>query len=239
MISEKPDIYKLYSIDCRMLFDKMKSNSVDLILTDPPYNISQHSRGNIVRYGKSTLNNDIAEWDKIKINPKEYVASFKRILKPNGNIIVFAGYNQFGEWYDAFNGVFDTLQVFVWHKTNPPPKVFKNGFCNSCEFAVMLWNKGHKWNFSTQDEMHNFYECSICSAPERIRNPFHPTQKPLKLINHLLKISSNQGDVVFDPFMGVGTTGVSAIMNKRKFVGCDIDPIYVSAANSRIVKLFH
>ncbi len=67
---------------------RMPSQSVDLILTDPPYNISQYSTGNISREGKTTLNNDIAEWDKKIINPVEYVDDFKRIIKPNGNIII-------------------------------------------------------------------------------------------------------------------------------------------------------
>ena len=80
--------------------------------------------------------------------------------------------------------------MFVWHKTNPAPKVYRNGFCNSCEFVIFLWNKGHVWNFSTQEEMHNFFECPICSYPERLKDPFHPAQKPLNLIDHFIEIAS-------------------------------------------------
>lgn len=76
---------------------RLPTQSVDLILTDPPYNISQYSTGNIPREGKITLNNDIADWDKKIINPVEYVDVFKRIIKPRGNIIIFAGYNQIGD----------------------------------------------------------------------------------------------------------------------------------------------
>lgn len=234
MISNNSSIYKLFNEDCRLLMKRMPSQSVDLILTDPPYNISQYSTGNISREGKTTLNNDIAEWDKKIINPVEYVDDFKRIIKPNGNIIIFAGYNQIGAWHNAFDSQFDTFQMFVWHKSNPAPKVYKNGFCNSCEFIIFLWNRGHIWNFLSQEEMHNFYECPICSYPERLKEPFHPTQKPLKLINHFINIASNTGDIVFDPFMGVGTTGVAAILNQRKFVGSDLNKDYVFAANKRI-----
>ncbi|MCM1208490.1 MAG: site-specific DNA-methyltransferase [Ruminococcus sp.] len=216
---------------------RMPQKSVDLILTDPPYNISQYSTGNILREGKTTLNNDIADWDKKIINPIEYVDAFKRIIKPRGNIIIFAGYNQIGEWHKAFNEEFDTFQIFVWHKTNPAPKVYQAGFRNSCEFVIFLWNKGHIWNFLSQDKMHNFYECPVCTYPERLKTPFHPAQKPLDLINHFIKIASNLGGIVFDPFMGVGTTGVSAVLNQRKFVGTDISTEYVEAANSRIMSL--
>ena len=102
---------------------RMPPQSVDLILTDPPYNISQYSTGNIPREGKTTLNNDIADWDKTIINPVEYVDAFKRIIKPRGNIIIFAGYNQIGDWHKAFDKAFDTFQMFVWHKSNPAPKI--------------------------------------------------------------------------------------------------------------------
>ncbi|SFC56472.1 DNA-methyltransferase [Butyrivibrio sp. YAB3001] len=234
MISKHPSIYKLFNEDCSDFMKRMPSQSVDLIMTDPPYNISQYSTGNIPRIGKSTLNNDIADWDKKIIKPVEYVKDFKRIIKPRGNIIIFAGYNQIGDWHAAFDREFDTFQIFVWHKTNPAPKVYKNGFSNSCEFIIFLWNKGHVWNFTTQEEMHNFFECPICSYPERLKDPFHPTQKPIKLMEHFVRIASFPGATIFDPFMGVGTSGVAAIKNARRFVGTEIDERYVFAAQKRI-----
>lgn len=185
------------------------------------------------------LNNDIAEWDKVIIEPAEYLDAFKRLIKPTGNIIIFSGYNQIGEWHKVFDPVFDTFQIFVWHKTNPAPKVYRNGFCNSCEFAIFLWNKGHTWNFSTQEKMHNFFECPICSYPERLKNPYHPTQKPLQLIEHFVKIASNPGSIVFDPFMGVGSTGVAAVKNGRRFIGCDINKAYVLASQERMESIIN
>lgn len=71
---------KLFNEDCNELMKRLPTQSVDLILTDPPYNISQYSTGNIPREGKITLNNDIADWDKKIINPVEYVDVFKRII---------------------------------------------------------------------------------------------------------------------------------------------------------------
>lgn len=82
---------------------RMSSQSVDLILTDPSYNISQYSTGNISCEGKTTINNDIADWDKTIVNPIEYVDAFKRIVKLRGNIIIFVKYNQIGAWHkDCF-----------------------------------------------------------------------------------------------------------------------------------------
>lgn len=70
--------------------------------------------------------------------------------------------------------------------------------------------------------------------PERLQNPKHPAQKPVKLLKHIIKIASNEGDIVFDPFMGTGSTGVAALQLGRRFGGCEIDPVYFEAAKQRI-----
>lgn len=226
--------YTLIQGNCLDYLNKIPDNSIDLILTDPPYNIAQYSTGNINLPGRSALNNDLGEWDLTPIEPVNFIDNFKRILKPDGNIFVFTSYNLIGKWHEAFDKEFDTFQFFVWHKTNPAPKIFKNGFLNSCEMIACMWNKGHKWNFSKQNEMHNFFESPICMRPERLSNPKHPAQKPIKLLEHILKIASNEGDVVLDPFMGVGSTGVAALRNNRKFIGCEIENEYFEAARKRI-----
>ena len=90
-----------------------------------------------------------------------------------------------GKWHEAFDSEFDTFQFFIWHKTNPAPKIFRNGFLNSFEMIACMWNKGHKWNFSNQHDMHNFFESPICMKPERLSDPKHPAQKPVKLPEHI------------------------------------------------------
>lgn len=226
--------YSIYNIDCFHFIKTIPDNSVDLILTDPPYNIAKYSTGNIHIPGREALNNDIAHWDTINLDPKKLIEDFKRILKPKGNIFVFTSYNQIGKWHDAFDNEFDTFQFFIWHKTNPAPKIYKNGFLNSCEMIICMWNKGHNWNFSKQTEMHNFFESPICMRPERLTLPKHPAQKPVKLLKHLISIASNEGDVIFDPFMGVGSTGVAALELGRKFGGCEIDEAYFKASENRL-----
>lgn len=71
-------------------------------------------------------------------------------------------------------------------------------------------------------------------SPERLKDPKHPTQKPTALLSHIIKIASDPGDVVFDPFMGVGSTAVAAKICGRKFVGCEIDKKYYAAAQKRL-----
>ena len=228
------DRYKIVNDDAKKYIKRMSASSVDLILTDPPYNLSPYSTGNMKFSWRKEINNDLAEWDKESFNPSEWVQEFKRILKPTGNIFAFCSYNLVGKWHEAFDPEFDTFQFMVWHKTNPPPKVFKAGFLNSCELIVCMWNKGHTWNFGNQKDMHNFIETPICNGPERIKEPHHPTQKPVKVLEHIIKIASSPNDLVFDPFMGVGSTGVAALELKRRFLGVEIDRGYFKAANRRL-----
>lgn len=225
--------YKLILGDAYEKIKELPNNSVDLILTDPPYNLSEYSTGNMKFDWRSDINNDIAHWDK-GFDPAIYKDEFLRVLKPTGNIFAFCSYNLIGRWHEIFDPLFDTFQFFVWHKTNPTPKFRKAGFLNSCELIVCMWNKGHTWNFLSQKEMHNFFESPICMGNERVKNPKHPTQKPLKLLKHIIKIASNEGDVVFDPFMGVGSTGVAALEMNRKFIGIEINEEYFKAAEKRM-----
>lgn len=226
----------LFNEDYFKFIKSIKSNSIDLILTDPPYNINKYSTGNIAIKGRKVINNNIADWDKIEIEPSELAFEFSRVLKPTGNIFIFTGYNKFGSWHKTFDPLFDTFQFMVWHKLNPTPKIYKSGFLNSCELIVCMWNKGHYWNFTSQDEMHNFLESSICSYPERINNPFHPTQKPISILEKIINISTNENSIVFDPFMGLGSTGVAALKLNRRFLGIEIDHTYYQAARKRIEK---
>jgi DNA modification methylase len=224
---------RLFNEDAFERLEKIPNHSIDLILTDPPYNLSPYSTGNIKFTWRSDINNDLAKWDK-DFDPASLKNEFMRILKPSGNVMAFCSYNLIGKWHSTFDPLFDTFQFFVWHKTNPVPKFRKAGFLNSCELIVCMWNKGHTWNFGKQNEMHNFFESPICMRPERLKEPKHPTQKPVAILEHLLKIATNRGDTVLDPFMGVGSTGIAALKNNRKFVGIELEKDYFDAAKKRL-----
>jgi len=226
--------YTIFHGDSRKLITQVPPSSIDLILTDPPYNLSPYSTGNMKFDWRKEINNDLAEWDKAEFRPADWVAEFKRALKPTGNIFAFCSYNLLGKWHQAFDPEFDTFQFMVWHKTNPVPKVRRAGFLNSCELIVCMWDKEHTWNFTNQKDMHNFIETPICMGAERVKNPTQPTQKPLSVLNHIIRLASNPNDTVFDPFMGVGSTGVAALNLGRQFTGMEIDINYFNAAKSRL-----
>lgn len=222
--------------DSRELIKTIPDNSVDLILTDPPYNLGVYSAENLKFKWEKHTRNHIAHWDLIDFNPSEWLSEFMRILSPNGNIFAFTSHNLLGKWHESFGNKFDKNTFMIWRKTNPVPKFLKKGFLNACELVFCCWNKGNTWNFDSQKTMHNFIESSICMGNERLKAPHHPTQKPVKILKRIIEIASNEGDIVFDPFMGVGSTGVAALEINRKFIGFELGKIYFDAAHQRIEK---
>lgn len=217
---------------------KIPDNSVDLILTDPPYNIAKYSTWNIKFDWREDINNDLAEWDLVDLDPKLLVQEYLRILKPTWNMFIFTSYNMIWKFHEAFDNHFDTFQFMVWHKKNPVPNFFKKWFCNSCELIVCCWNKWHKWNFKTQEEMHNFIESGICMWKERLKNKdwktLHPTQKPVSILKHIIEISTDKNDIVLDTFMWVWSTWEACIQLWRRFVWIELNETYYNAAVDRL-----
>lgn len=213
------------------LIKKVPDQSIDALITDPPFMIGNYSTGNIKFTTRKDMNNDIAKWDQGDLDPTALASEFKRVLKPTGNLFIFTGSNLFGKWHALLDPIFDTFQYMCWHKTNPTPSVRKSSFLNSIELIVCCWNKGHTWNFFKQNEMHNFIETPVCAGKERFR---HPTQKPLRVMDHLMVRASNPGDLVLDPFMGTASTGASALRLGRRFLGFELDPGYFALAHQRL-----
>ncbi len=226
--------YQLIQGDCMELLKNIPDRSIDLILCDPPYNLAKYSTGNMKFDWRSEINNDVAKWDLKELAPIDFLTEFKRILTPSGNIFIFTSYNMIGRWHEVFDPEFDTFQFMVWHKTNPVPSIRKTSFLNSCELIVCMWNRGHTWNFSRQNEMHNFIERPICLGGERLKSPKHPTQKPISVMKHIIKLASHEDDIVLDPFMGVASTGVAARELGRRFLGFELDKEYYIAGTKRM-----
>jgi len=232
--SRGSDSWKMILGDSSDKIKKIPDGSIDFICTDPPYNLGKYSTGNIKLDWRADFNNDLAEWDQEDLDPSQWKDEFLRILSPKGNIFIFTSYNLIGKWHEVFDPLFDTFQYMVWHKTNPAPKFRRAGFLNSCELIVCLWNKGHTWNFTKQNEMHNFIQSPICMGNERLKDPKHPTQKPLKVMRKIIEIASNEGDMILDPFAGVASTGVAALELNRRFIGIEIDKQYFDASCKRL-----
>lgn len=217
--------------DCLEVMKEIPDNSVDLVVTDVPYNLGDTDSELIKFKDRENMNKaSIDSWNK-GFNPIGFLPKIKRVLKKNGNIFIYTHHRHFGDYYKWLNDNFERVFFGVWHKTNPVPQVRKVSFLSACELFICAWNKGHKWNFETQKTMHNFIETPICMGKERVN---HTAQKPIAAMIPLIKSGSKKGDTILDPFLGSGTTAVACKQLNRHFIGIEINPDYCEMARKRI-----
>lgn len=233
--------YKIYQGSCIDAMKELSDNSIDLVLTDPPYNLGKFMKDRATNLKQMRSNFfGAAGWDDLEFEEwTEYMDRFfedlSRVIKEGGAVIVFMSIikvesiiklaQKYGFYYKTTG---------IWHKTNPMPRNMNLHFINSTEAWIYFVYKKHTGVFNNDGKaIHDFFETSVTPAGER-KYGKHPTQKPLTLLSEMIKILSNEGDLVFDPFMGSGSTGVAALMNGRKFFGSEISKEYCDISQSRM-----
>jgi len=248
------EINKVHNMDCIEGMKLLEDESIDLIITDPPFNISQKGRkikrDNIENRRlrkligrKSAINYDFGEWDRQWKNKEEYLEWTKkwvkecyRVLKPCGQIYSFFSRKYISFFEEILEEVgFHVRQTMVWHKTNPVPQLFKVGYMSACEFitwATKNKGSGHIFNYKL-GQQHNVIEAPV-NRDTKIS--LHPCQKPLRVLEVFVKYSSNEGNLILDPFSGSGMTAIACLKNSRNFIGFDISEDYCKIANELIKK---
>lgn len=211
--------------DCLELFPKIAAKSVDLVLTDPPFNIARPN--NFPTMGRAGL--DFGEWDK-GADILSHIGHCKRVLKPNGSLVVFNAWRNLGAIAnEAEKHGFQTKDVMRYEKTNPMPRNRDRRYITDYEFAIWFTMPKGRWTFNRTDPK---YQRPLFKFA--IERGFHPTQKPLGLMESLVKIHSNEGDLILDPYAGSGTTLLAAKNLGRNFIGIERDPVYHEIARKRI-----
>ena len=222
--------YSLLFGDCLERMKEIPDGSVDLILTDPPYNIAKQN--NFHTMGRTGI--DFGEWDK-GFDLFTYIDSLNRVCTKNANIVIFNSWKNIGEIakYAEARG-FVIKDMLRWEKSNPMPRNRDRRFIVDYEVAVWLTMPKAKWVFNRQNETYDrpCFRGSLTPSNEKTE---HTTQKPIWLMEHILKTLSNPNDMVLDLFMGSGTTGVACLNTNRKFIGIEMDEKYFEIASSRIL----
>ena len=229
--------------DALKLIPKIKKK-VDAVIVDPPYNTA--NKNTKVLKGRKARSSDFGSWDYFTEKgyldfTENWLGLIKPILKENGNILIFSKL----EYVSDIKRIYERLGfkhhgTIIWHKTNPAPQIRKNGLLSSCE--SILWatngfddNKiSYTFNFSKQNEMHNFIQTPICMGNERTA---HPTQKPKKVLSHLIKIFTNENDLILDCFAGSGTLAETTDELKRSSINIESDHVYFNIMKKRLEKL--
>ncbi|MEW6566118.1 MAG: DNA-methyltransferase [Spirochaetota bacterium] len=239
-----------YQADCiefmDILIQKFPEGKFDLIFADPPYFLSN---GGITCHAGKMVKVDKGSWDKSQgpeLNHEfnlNWLSRCQKLLKPNGTIWVSGTHHVIHSVGFAMQQLgMKILNDITWEKPNPPPNLSCRYFTHSTE--TIIWaakneRSKHCFNYdvmkkmNSDKQMKSVWTIPAPSAEEKVFGK-HPTQKPIQLLNRIILASSLPGDLVFDPFAGSATTGVSAIRNGRKFVGCELEDEYITIAIQRI-----
>ena len=228
------DTTQLFQGDAYTIINELKKKKikVDHIITDPPYNISKENNFSTLICPRQGV--DFGEWDK-DFDLYSWIKEYEEILNPNGSMIIFCSYR-------FLSYVINTMEesniavkdVLVWKKSNPMPRNIKRRYVQDMEFAVWGVKKNAKWVFNKDDNlpyMRSLFESPLVSGKERMG---HPTQKSIALMKNIIKIHTNPGQTILDPFMGSGSTGVAATELNRRFIGIELDADYYKIASRRI-----
>lgn len=221
----------LYLGDCREILPTL--GKVDAIVTDPPYAVSVAGAVHVGQPGKGKRNFDFFAGDDDWSAMIERVLEAARLtigsLNPH-SMYWWCGHRQFGPLVSLFEGEGFSTRPLVWSKLCPPPAPPNAGYSAGAELCVYAYKSGRTFNDFRQNSV-------IVSDSYRHGQPGkvdHPTQKPLNVIDPLIRTSTDRGDTIADPFMGSGTTGVACVKLGRKFIGIEIEPKYFDIAVRRI-----
>ena len=244
---------KIVNGDCLKELKKIPDKTFDLIFADPPYNLQIGKK--LTRPDSSKVNGVNDRWDQFNSFKhyddfcKTWLTECKRILKDNGSIWVIGSYhNIFRLGYHLQNLGYWLLNDVIWKKNNPMPNFRGTRFTNAHE--TLIWaskNKKSKYTFNYQSlkclnddlQMRSDWTFPICSGKERLKRngkKIHSTQKPESLLHRILLATTNKGDIVFDPFLGTGTTAVVSKKLGRNYYGIEKNKKYFVVAKDRVNK---
>src|SRR5579863_10182523 len=237
---------ELYQGDCLQILAAMPPDCVDLIFADPPYFLS--NVGITCHAGKMVSVNK-GSWD-VSQGPDAnhafntaWLAAAQRLLKPNGSIWVSGTAHVIHSVGFAMQQLgFKLLNDISWVKPNPPPNLSCRYFTHATE--TIIWaardkKSRHKFNYKHMKEiaggkqMKSVWQILPPDKSEK-RHGKHPTQKPVALLERILLAASDEGDLVLDPFLGGGTTIVSALRLRRHAFGCELDVESINLSLRRI-----
>ena len=236
----KTEKYTLYNDDCITVLDNMIQNgdTVDMIFTDPPYRVT--SRGNVGNSGGMLKTKSFCEGRVFKHNDieiEDYLPKFYKVLKETGHCYIMTNHKNLihflktiDEWEDPdTHEGFHFIKSLIWNKGN---KIMGHFYMSQFEYILFLRKGAGK-------KINNCGTSDLISIPNKKTKDetgknIHDTEKPVDLCKILIENSSNPNEVVFDPFMGVGSCGIAAEQLGRKFIGIELDSNYYEIAKSRI-----
>lgn len=228
-VVETEILQTILTLDNAKWFASAEEESIDLILTDPPYDRSR----SLISFGtRKSISSNYGDWDKLDVG---WLAQATKVLAPGAQILAFCPLEAIGEYEAVALALELTWHLpYIWHKTNPPP-ASRPTTISSCE-AVVWISRGQPSFFRPFEnagslEAHNFIEGPICGGSERLD---HPTQKPLAILDRLLHRHASSSARVLDPFAGVCSTVVACRDRGLRCVGIEREENYAKQGRLRL-----
>ena len=244
----------VFNMDCVTgLLDRIDDNYFDAVITDPPYGLS----GSLPKpeevkhksdFGNKQIYTSKGEWDSFKTKEglenftRKWLDSSFRKLRKGGHLFTFGTHHNIFLTKRLLEEVgFTFRQMLIWYAPNSPPCPTNLIFAHNCEY--ILWaTKGSNYTFNNTKERginitkqikDIFIMNSLSSTdPERVEG--HPTQKPIELMEQLIKVSTNEGDLVLEPFLGSGTTMTACTRTNRHCFGFEVNPDYIPIIKKKV-----
>lgn len=238
--------------ECVNVLSKLPDDTVDCVVADPPYNLS---KGGTLSWSEKSFEKtdedwDDMGWDEYQAFTRAWIREAKRVLKPSGSIWTFGSYHNIGLVNVAYlNLGIEKLNEIVWFKRNAFPNMTGSRFTASHE--NILWGTprqgGDSGDYTFNYQETRDWPCesspvseenkqlrSVWNIPtnkSQIEQEYdHPTQKPLRVLERIIRASTTENDTVLDPFAGSGSTLVSAKLNNRNWIGIEREEQYVETA---------
>ena len=245
---------QFYHADCLKLMgsltERYPNGIFDMIFADPPYFLSN---GGISCHAGKRVSVNKGTWDKSNGTEQNHTFNLawlslcRRLLKPNGTLWVSGTHHViYSIGYAIQQCGMKILNEIAWEKPNPPPNLSCRYFTHSVE--LILWaakspKSKHVFNYQEMRKRNSGKQMKTVwsiPAPQQWekRHGKHPTQKPVALLDRIILASTHPDALIFDPFAGSATTGVSAIRTGRKFFGCDIDSTFIELSRARLDEAF-
>jgi len=210
----------LYNGDCIDIMKQMKTDNIKVgcVVTDPPYGMDFKSNFRKEKYDK-IKNDSNLDWID------EFVNCTYDILEDNSHLYCFCSFHNVDLFKQALEKRFKVKNILIWEKNNTSMGDLKGDYAPKYEMIIYC-HKGRRILNGRRD-------CNILRY-KRTGNKNHPTEKPVDLLQFLIEKSTSVGEVVFDPFMGSGSTGIACGVSGREFIGIELDNNYFKIASKRI-----
>ena len=220
------DWFEIYNGDCLALLNNIPDSSVDCVITDPPYGIGYQSN--------MKKNKDLPMfYDRNTAWMSEFMYKAHKAMKNDAHMYMFCPQQKIDEFKQKIECFFILKNILVWNKGGFGMGDLDGSYAPSYEFILFaVKEQGRKLNGKRDKDVLDY---------GKVKPQYHPTQKPVDLIEFLIAKSTNEGDLVLDPFMGSGTTGIACFRKNRRFAGMEISEDYFKVAKERIenmTKLF-